>query len=65
VLAPPPALDAVVAHELCHLRVFGHTRAFWALLETRVPEHATWRRWLRTHAPELHAALDCGAAGGP
>ncbi|HET7831212.1 MAG TPA: SprT family zinc-dependent metalloprotease [Candidatus Limnocylindrales bacterium] len=58
VLAPPPALDAVVAHELCHLRVFGHTRAFWALLETRVPEHATWRRWLRTHAPELHAALD-------
>jgi hypothetical protein len=28
------------------------------LLETRVPEHATWRRWLRTHAPELHAALD-------
>lgn len=58
VLAPPPALDAVVAHELCHLRVFGHSRAFWALLETRVPDHASWRRWLRTHAPELHAALD-------
>ena len=58
VLAPPPALEAVVAHELCHLRVFGHSRAFWALLETRVPDHASWRRWLRTHAPELHAALD-------
>jgi predicted metal-dependent hydrolase len=58
VLAPPPALESVAAHELCHLRVFGHSRAFWALLETRVPEHASWRRWLRTHAPELHAALD-------
>ena len=58
VLAPPPALEAVVAHELCHLRVFGHSRAFWALLETRVPDHAAWRRWLRGHAPELHAALD-------
>jgi predicted metal-dependent hydrolase len=58
VLAPPPALDAVVAHELCHLRVFGHSRAFWALLETRVPDHVAWRRWLRAHAPELHAALD-------
>ena len=58
VLAPPPALEAVVAHELCHLRVFGHSRAFWALLETRVPDHAAWRRWLRAHAPELHAALD-------
>ena len=32
--------------------------AFWALLETRVPDHASWRRWLRRHAPELHAALD-------
>jgi predicted metal-dependent hydrolase len=58
VLAPPEALDAVAAHELCHLRVFGHSQAFWTLLATRAPDHATWRRWLRRHAPELHAALD-------
>jgi hypothetical protein len=58
VLAPPEALDAVAAHELCHLRVFGHSDRFWALLATRVPDHVTWRRWLRRHAPELHAALD-------
>jgi predicted metal-dependent hydrolase len=38
--------------------VFGRSRAFWGLLETRVPDHAAWRRWLRAHAPELHAALD-------
>lgn len=58
VLAPPGALDAVAAHELCHLRVFGHGPAFWELLETRVPDYAAWRRWLRRHGPELHAALD-------
>jgi len=58
VLAPPEALDAVAAHELCHLRVFGHSAPFWALLATRVPDYLTWRRWLRRHAPELHAALD-------
>jgi predicted metal-dependent hydrolase len=58
VLAPPAALDAVAAHELCHLRVFGHGPRFWTLLATRVPDHAAWRRWLRRHAPELHAALD-------
>jgi hypothetical protein len=58
VLAPPEALEAVAAHELCHLRVFGHSERFWALLATRIPDHATWRRWLRRHAPELHAALD-------
>jgi predicted metal-dependent hydrolase len=58
ILAPPPALEAVAIHELCHLRVFGHSRAFWGLLESRAPDHAVWRRWLRRHAPELHAALD-------
>ena len=58
VLAPPEALEAVAAHELCHLRVFGHGERFWTLLASRVPAHAAWRRWLRAHAPELHAALD-------
>jgi predicted metal-dependent hydrolase len=58
ILAPPAALDAVAAHELCHLRVFGHGPRFRALLDARVPEHAAWRRWLRRQAAELHAALD-------
>jgi hypothetical protein len=58
VLAPPEALDTVAAHELCHLRVFGHSDRFWALLATRAPHHLTWRRWLRAHAAELHSALD-------
>ncbi len=58
VLAPPGALEAVAAHELCHLRVFGHGPGFWELLETRIPDYAAWRRWLRRHGPELHAALD-------
>jgi hypothetical protein len=57
VLAPPLVLETVVVHELCHLRVFGHGPAFWDLVATRMPDHATHRRWLRTHAAELHAAL--------
>ncbi len=57
VLAPPPVLETVVVHELCHLRVFGHGPRFWDLVATRIPEHAVHRRWLRTHAAELHAAL--------
>ena len=58
VLAPPAVLDSVAAHEACHMRVFRHGPTFWALLETRVPDYVTWRRWLKRHAPELHAALD-------
>ena len=58
ILAPPEALEAVVVHELCHLRVFGHGPRFRALLDVHAPDHARWRRWLHEHAPELHAALD-------
>ena len=57
VLAPPAVLETVVVHELCHLRVFGHGPRFWDLVATRVPDHATHRRWLRSHAAELHATL--------
>ena len=57
VLAPPEALETVVVHELAHLRVFGHGPAFWALVGSRLPDHRTWRRWLRQHSVELHATL--------
>jgi predicted metal-dependent hydrolase len=58
ILAPPEALETVVIHELAHLRVFGHGPAFWALVADRRADHLTWRKWLRTHSLELHAALD-------
>ncbi len=58
VLAPPEALETVVVHELAHLRIFGHGPAFWSLVAARRPDHLVWRRWLRTHSLELHAALD-------
>jgi len=62
VLAPPDALETVVIHELAHLRIFGHGPAFWALVASRRPDHFAWRRWLRTHSYELHAALDAADA---
>ena len=60
VLAPPEALETVVVHELAHLKVFGHGPAFWAVVASRVPDHLAWRRWLREHSVELHAALADG-----
>lgn len=58
ILAPPEALETVVVHELAHLRVFGHGPRFWAVVESRRPDHAVWRRWLRDHSTELHGALN-------
>lgn len=62
ILAPPEALETVVIHELAHLREFGHGPRFWALVASRRPDHQAWRRWLRAHSMELHAALDPPAA---
>ena len=58
VLAPPEVLDAVVVHELAHLRLRGHSRAFWTLVERHAPQTPAARRWLREHARELRGALD-------
>jgi hypothetical protein len=57
ILGPPEALETVVIHELAHLRVFGHGPRFWAVVASRRPDHAVWRRWLRDHSTELHGAL--------
>jgi hypothetical protein len=58
VLAPPAVLDAVVVHELAHLRIRGHSGAFWALVTRHAPGTPEARRWLREHAHEVRAALE-------
>jgi predicted metal-dependent hydrolase len=54
-LAPFEVLDYVVVHELCHLHVPNHSRAFWAHVESHRPNWREQRRWLREHGPELLA----------
>jgi hypothetical protein len=39
--APLSVLDAVIAHELCHLKEMNHGKAFYALLERLNPD---WRQ---------------------
>lgn len=35
--APKDAIDYVIAHELCHMKFKHHNKAFYALLETIIP----------------------------
>lgn len=52
-LAPPPVLDYVVIHELCHLKELNHSPRFWRLVAQTCPDYATHRAWLRRHGREL------------
>ncbi len=53
VMAPPEVIDAVVLHELCHLRHLNHGPRFHALLDRVCPDHAAQMDWLKDHHEEL------------
>jgi predicted metal-dependent hydrolase len=52
-LAPERVLDYVVWHEVCHLELADHSRAFWRLLERRWPGYRDDRRWLQRNGATL------------
>ena len=53
ILAPPLALDYVVAHELCHLREFNHSPQFWRLVADMMPGYERQKDWLHQHGNQL------------
>lgn len=56
-MCPPSVLDYVVVHELAHLTVAGHSKAFWHLVDRHFADAHAARRWLREHHDEIRHAL--------
>ena len=54
IMAPPPVLDYVAAHEVAHLAEMNHSPAFWAVVARLYPGYQTPRRWLKTRGNALH-----------
>jgi predicted metal-dependent hydrolase len=52
-MAPPEVVDAVVIHELCHLRHPDHGHRFQALVRRHCPDHDRHMAWLGRHGGEL------------
>jgi predicted metal-dependent hydrolase len=47
----------MVVHELCHIRQFNHSKAFWALVAEKIPDYIQRRRQLRAIGLRGRSAL--------
>ena len=56
-LAPTPALEYVVAHEMSHLWIRNHGRRFWQRVEAIYPDYHETRSWLSKQGYGVKAEL--------
>ena len=47
--APDHVVDYVIVHELCHLKIRGHSSAYWNLVEMHMPDYTKSVTWLKKY----------------
>ena len=47
IMAPSPVLDYIVVHEMCHMIHMNHSKEFWSLLKSILPDYEQRKNWLR------------------
>lgn len=65
IFAPPEVLDYVVVHELCHLTHMDHSRNFWNMVASVMPQYRVYKQWLREHGQELSLKAHLDRLGIP
>lgn len=53
IFAPIKVLDYVIVHELCHLTHMNHSKNFWNMVASVMPEYKIYQNWLKDHGQEL------------
>jgi predicted metal-dependent hydrolase len=52
--APIAIIDYVIVHELCHIVHKNHSKNFWNLVFSILPNYKTSKRWLKENGYKLH-----------
>lgn len=55
IFAPYHVLEALVSHEVAHLKEHNHSAAFWTLVSQLSPGYEQADRWLKAHGSTLYA----------
>lgn len=53
VLAPVAVIDYVIVHEMVHLTHPDHSRRFWSMVASYLPDYQLRQDWLKHHALEM------------
>jgi len=53
IMAPPEVIDYVILHELVHLEIPNHSKAFWQRVAALQPGYAALRKWLKENGAML------------
>ena len=54
-MAPPPVIDYLVAHEVAHLREMNHGPRFWKLCKELCTDTERCKAWLKRNGSALQA----------
>lgn len=50
VMFPKEVIDYVIIHELAHLQEHNHSKKFWCIVESMLPDYKIYRKWLKENA---------------
>ncbi|HET9773526.1 MAG TPA: M48 family metallopeptidase [Nitrososphaeraceae archaeon] len=51
--APHDIVDYVIKHELCHLKIQGHSYSFWRFLKLFEPDYKKKIKWLEINGKNI------------
>ena len=53
IMAPEEVLDYLVVHELCHLKYMNHSKEFWSLVASILPNYREQEQWIEENQRRL------------
>lgn len=46
-MCPPEVIDYIILHELCHTRIKNHSKEYWNMVASYLPNYKSIEKWLK------------------